>query len=482
MKLKKLLKSTYFNRVIGSKEIEITALTTSSKAVAPGNLFIAKRGGAKFISEAINAGASAILTDMYDPFLKEDVVQVISSDLSKTEAQMASAFYQFSPEELFLVGITGTNGKTTTSYLIKHLLDSLNDPCGLIGTVEWIVGENVYPSTHTTPDLITNYKLFHEMVESGCKAAVMEVSSHGIDQERVQGIAFDVAIFTNLTQDHLDYHASMDAYAQTKAKLFENLAPQKTAIINADSDASSIMFKNCHAHLITYSIDRPSDLFARNIRMSESETQFEVNYKGEKIPFTTPLIGRFNIYNTLAAAATLLTRGYTLKEIASHLKTFKGAAGRLDRVPTKANFHLFVDYAHTEDALRNVLSTLNELKTKRLITLFGCGGCRDQGKRPKMGQVAENLSDVLILTTDNPRSEDPKQIMQQILSGIKNPTQAIVEYDRKKAIEHAINMAEEGDIVLLAGKGHETYQIFAHETIAFDDRQIAQEIILNRYA
>lgn len=486
IKLKKLLKNIPDVAVKGSKEIEINGICTHSKCVAPGNLFIAKKGltndGARFIPDAIAAGAVAIVTDLYDPFYP-DVVQILTKDVTAIEAQLAEEYYQCASQKLFLIGITGTNGKTTTSYLIKHIFDGCQTSCGLIGTVEWIVGQHIFPSNMTTPDLIINHKLFHEMVMQECRACVMEVSSHALDQERIRAIEFDVAIFTNLTQDHLDYHKSLQAYAASKAKLFASLqkgkkAYPKWAVLNADSPYKEQMQRECSAAVLTYGIDTPSDLMAQDIRLSPQGLTCRVCYKAESIFLKSALIGRFNVYNLLAAIGASLVRGFTLQACISALSSFKGVLGRLERVQNARGLNIFVDYAHTDDALKNVLETLKELQAKRIFTVFGCGGSRDSSKRPKMGAVVERYSDLVFITSDNPRSEDPLEIIAQILTGLSHPERAHVIPDRKEAIRQAIDLCTPDDILLIAGKGHETTQIFSHTTINFDDRQCAQTCCL----
>ncbi len=474
MRLKTLLKD-HLELIKGSKDVVITGITSHSKKVAPGNLFIAKKGmthnGSSFIAEALNGGAVCLLTDMYDPFLK-GMSQIVSPNIEEIEALVASRFYGHPTKKLFLVGVTGTNGKTTSTYMIKHLLDALNASSGLIGTVEWIVGKQHLPSSHTTPDLMTNYKLFHDMVQNGCKAATMEVSSHALVQGRVRGIEFDVAIFTNLTLDHLDYHGTIEHYAAAKAKLFSQC---KVAVINQDSPWASFMIEKCSSKVLTYGITSSSDVQALDIKLKADGTEFTVSYNQEKVLFKTSLIGRFNVYNALGAIAVCLAKGISLQKIASLLSSFKSVQGRLERVENTKGIHVFVDYAHTDDALSNVLLTLKEFAQGRLITVFGCGGDRDQAKRPKMGSVAEALSDYVIVTSDNPRTEDPLQIIKQILVGIKNPKHILVEPDRAEAIKKALRAAKPGDIVLIAGKGHETYQIFSDATLPFDDREIVRE-------
>lgn len=471
MKLKQLFKDIPVTWK-GNKETEISSLTANSKNAAPGALFLAKRGkagdGHRFIAEAVAAGASAVLTDTYDPFLS--VVQIIYPDVNSLEPLLAKRFYQDPTEQLSIFGVTGTSGKTTTTFLIKHLLEQ-EAPCGLIGTVSWMTGKKVIPATLTTPDHLTLMELFYEMGKDGCKTAIMEVSSHALDQGRVQGISFAAAVYTNLTQDHLDYHHSMEEYAAAKAQLFH---ATEVGIINGDDPWAHVMLQKCTAKVILYGLQAHLDLYASDLELSASGMKFTVHWKGESAHFKTLLIGRFNIYNILAATAVALTQGQALVDIATRLENFSGVPGRLERVVNQRNLQVFVDYSHKPDALKNVLQTLREFKKGRLITVFGCGGNRDIQKRPQMAAISENLSDVSIVTNDNPRNEDPDEIARQIISGFQHKNY-FVELDRKKAIEQALQMANPDDIVLIAGKGHEAYQIFAHQTIVFDDREIVKQ-------
>jgi len=475
MKLKKLFKDIPVEEIKGSKEIEITGICAHSKWVAPGNLFIAKKGikrdGGLYIAEAIAAGAVAVLTDIYDPFLK-GVVQIIHKEVASIEPLLAGRYYHEAYTKLLMIAFTGTNGKTTGTFLTKHLLDGLGLLSGVIGTIEWVIGQQTLPSTHTTPDILTNHKLFFEMVQNQCKAVVMEVSSHALEQQRVQGLLFDIAVFTNLSLDHLDYHSTMENYAAAKSKLFTHHA--KAAVVNIDNEWTSTIIKNAKLPLLTFGINNQADLTATHIILTTQGIQCNIQYKGQTLPFRCNLIGRFNIYNCLAAIGVGLTYGAPLDKILSILRTFKNVPGRLERVANKAGLHIFVDYAHSDEALANVLETLKEFKQGRLITLFGCGGDRDRSKRPKMAAVAEKFSDAIFVTSDNPRSEDPIAIIQEILKGFKDPNKVVVEPDRASAINRAVKMAAPDDIVLIAGKGHELYQIFAHHTIEFDDRKVAQ--------
>lgn len=495
MKLKKLIKDIPIQSIRGSKELEITGVCANSKLVAPGNLFIARKGrmqdGVQYIPEALSAGAVAILTDIYDPSLSKAVTQIIHPNVASLEGLIAAHFHQFASQELFLVGITGTNGKTTTSFLVKYLLDHLDLPCGLIGTIEYIIGQHRYKATRTTPDAASIQKMLREMILQGCRSAVMEVTSHALDQNRVDHIDFDTAVFTNLTLDHLDYHHSMESYCQAKNKLFRSLNSSKQkkvhpyakkAIVNIDSPWHLQMLEGCKCDVISYGIAGKADLKAEQISLGSSGTTFDLSYRGEKVALTWPLVGRFNAYNCLAATAVALSREIPLKTIASILANASSVPGRLEAVGNPLGLKIYVDFAHSDDALQNVLDCLQEFKADRLIVVFGCGGNRDASKRPKMAQVCEEYADLSIVTSDNPRNEDPAEIIRQIKTGFSRTNSHIVELDRYKAIEKAIEIATPRDIILIAGKGHETQQIFAHKTIDFDDRKIALHICQHKAA
>ncbi len=460
VKLKQLIRD-FEVETKGNKEVEITGISSDSRTVSPGSLFIAKKGdsfdGTQFIPDAVQAGAVAILTDLFDPFLKE--TQIIHPNPSEIEAKLAARYYGCPSKELFVVGVTGTKGKTTTTYLIKHLLDHLGMPSGLVGTVETVIGENRFFSTLTTQDVISNQRALKEMVQKGCGAAVLEVSSHGLAQGRVDEIEFDLAIFTNLYPDHLDYHLSMDEYASAKKKLFDRA---EKAILNADSPWAQFMGKG-----FTFGIEK-GDLRAKNIRLGPNGTEFQI----DDTLFQIPLIGRFNVYNALAAIAVGVERGAKLEAIRDCLKTFGSVPARLERIG-----NVFIDFAHTGEALENVLRTLKEIATRKVIVVFGCGGNRDPQRRIGMARSADEWADVAIITNDNPRKEDPEEIARQILSGFQKKI-PLVELDRKKAIEKALQMAEEDDLVLIAGKGHERVQIFRDQTIPFDDAEVVRNVLI----
>ncbi len=479
IKLKKLLKDLPEIQVKGSREIEITGICANSHCIAPGNLFAAKKGlthdGTQFIPDAISAGASAVLTDIYDPSLK--VVQLIHKDVKGAEAQLAARFYDNPCQQLFMVGVTGTNGKTTTTYLVKHLLDGWGEPCGLVGTIEYVIGPHRHEADRTTPDICTNQKMLAEMVKHGCKGASMEVTSHALIQERTSQILFDVVVFTNLTQDHLDYHVTMEEYAAAKNLLFSQ--PQKPgarAVVNKDDPWFERMVQNCTLPLLTYAIDQPADLRTTSLALYPDRTEFTVHYGDASVHIQTPLAGRHNVYNSLAVIGVGLCRGIPLDQLPPLLARSPAVPGRLQRVPNALDLNLYVDYAHKPAAMVNVLTTLREATTGRLIIVFGAGGDRDRTKRPLMGAAAENYADVVIVTSDNPRSEDPGNICDEVCAGFKDSAKPKVILDRLEAITEAIRMATPNDMVLIAGRGHELRQVFAHHTKDFNDAEIAQQI------
>ncbi len=476
MKLKKLLREIEQVQVKGSKEVEFSGVSSNSKLVAPGNLFVARTGlkesGVKYIPEAISAGAAGIVTDMYDPTITE-VVQIIHPNPGAIEGALAAEYYHHPCKELHLVGITGTCGKTTTAFLTKSILDSLGGRTGLIGTVEYIIGDNRYQASRTTPDVCMNHKLLRDMLNQKCDGAVMEVTSHALDQNRVDKINFSIGVFTNLSQDHLDYHETMEAYFESKKKLFTKC---QKAIVNLDSPYAERILGSFKGQTLTYGIEKDADLKAIHIRYTSNGSDFQLSYRGEIVNATLPLIGKYNIYNALAAVSVALLKGYDLPRIASVLENVPQVTGRLEAVKNVAGLKIFVDFAHKEDALRNVLESIRDLKPRKVITVFGCGGDRDRTKRPKMGAVCAELSDLSIITNDNPRSEDPEAIAKEIIKGFIDPVKFVVELDRSKAILMAIEMATPEDVILIAGKGHESYQIFAHHTTEFDDCKVAAEL------
>jgi UDP-N-acetylmuramoyl-L-alanyl-D-glutamate--2,6-diaminopimelate ligase len=470
-----------------------------SRRVRQGAAFVAMRGGTtdgnNYVDAAIAQGAAAIVTDAAETYARlrrgrpEMVVACVEHG-RRALAQLAAAVYGHPERRLKVSAVTGTNGKTTTVYLLEQLLRAAGRKCVLIGTIETRIGDAVRPSEHTTPEASDLYEILAEGVRAGATEVVMEMSSHALEQERVWGIPVDVAIFTNLTQDHLDYHGTMGAYFEAKARLFEGVgggAP-RVAVINSDDRYSNMLrfrASSAGSELMTYETDHYSGNYrAEQIVLQAGETTFLFTTPaGNNAAIRSPLTGGVNVYNLLAAMCAALARGMTLGEIAAAVPQLKPAPGRFEvvRGPREAGFTVVVDYAHTDDALKNLIALARELvgaQKGRVITLFGCGGDRDKTKRPKMGRVSGEGSDLVVLTSDNPRSEEPMAILDEALAGVRETkTEFIVEPDRGAAIGLAIRAARPGDIVLIAGKGHEKVQILRDRTVPFDDIAVAQQIL-----
>jgi UDP-N-acetylmuramoyl-L-alanyl-D-glutamate--2,6-diaminopimelate ligase len=400
-------------------------------------------------------------------------------------ADISAEFFGHPDRDLKCVGITGTNGKTTTAYLVKHIFDSVGFNSGLIGTVKYIVAGEERPATHTTPESIELQQMLAEIRDTGGRSVAMEVSSHALVQKRVRGVEFDAAIFTNLTQDHLDYHETMDSYFEAKALLFEALAVQKSkkgrAVVNSDDRFGQRLIDRISKKIktVTFGQNVHAEFRASSIRQDLYGTRFALEARGKSYLVRTPLIGLFNVYNVLAALAASMTCGVELRRAIDAIADAPQVPGRLERVPSRRNFQVFVDYAHTDDALRNVLQTLREANPARLITVFGCGGDRDRAKRPLMAYAGESLADLAILTSDNPRSENPEDILKEMEKGLSQRNHEKI-VDREQAIRRAIDLAGPGDIVLIAGKGHEKTQEFADRKVPFDDVAIATRAISDK--
>lgn len=470
MKLHTLIANLEFIRVIGSKEGEVTGLCSHSKQLLFGNLFIAKKGCQEaYIEEAVANGALGVVTEVYNPFLPPHIVQLVTKDVAVMELELARRFYKEPAAKLFSIGVTGTNGKTTTTYLAKHFCEKVGIKTGLIGTNEYLIHKRSLPSLYTTPDLLALQKLLREMVKNDCSAVAMEVSSHGLDQNRVALIDFSVAIFTNLTQDHLNYHKNFEEYFQAKAKLFKELGSNKTAVLPDEGIWSERLQAMTKANIITYGFSEKAMVRAANIKLTLQGSYFDLHFLEQRVAVHLSLLGRFNILNYLAAVAALLSQGYSVKELVRDSQSIPNVAGRIEPVANEYGYNVFIDYAHTPDALENVLRALREYTSGRVIVAFGCGGVRDQGKRPLMGAIAERYADYVIITSDNPRTEDPLSIAKAIEGGMQGKNH-VIEVDRKKAIALALREASSQDLILIAGKGHENYQVFAHQTIDFDDR------------
>jgi UDP-N-acetylmuramoyl-L-alanyl-D-glutamate--2,6-diaminopimelate ligase len=467
--------------VAADPRLPVAHVTHDSRAVQPGSMFVAIRGlaadGNAFVDAALRKGAVVIVSEAAAP---PGVPWVRVPDARIALAVFSAAVLGDPAGSLRLVGVTGTNGKTTTSYLIDAALRAHGERVGLLGTVQYRIGDRVAEAVRTTPESSDLQALFKEMVEAGCSHAVLEVSSHSLELKRVHGCEFQVAVFTNLTRDHLDFHGDMDRYFAAKRVLFESLLREDgTAIVNVDDDRGAAIAAASRGRVWTYGLDRPADLRARDVTLSLDGTRFHVDSPAGSFEIKTPLLGRFNVENLLAAFGAALALGLAPEKALAGLRSLRGVPGRLERVDAGQDFAVVVDYAHTDDALKNLLETVRELQPRRIITVFGCGGDRDKTKRPLMGAVASRLSDVVVVTSDNPRSEPPEAIIEEIqrgMNGRRGPERHVI-VDRREAIGRALEMAGAGDAVVIAGKGHETYQVLRDRTIPFDDRQVARDVL-----
>jgi UDP-N-acetylmuramoyl-L-alanyl-D-glutamate--2,6-diaminopimelate ligase len=464
--------------------LQITGIAEDSRLVQPGNLFIARGGtqtdGSKYIEEAQRRGAVAVVTT---PLTNCPLPQIPYYDPSAAASLLANAFYDHPSESFKVLGVTGTNGKTTTTYLIRHVLNKLKQRCGMIGTVEIDDGRACHESTMTTPGAIELAQLLAAMRDKQCKAAALEISSHSLHQGRVAGVHFAGAAFTNLTGDHLDYHQTMDHYAAAKAMLFEKLPSHGIAAVNADDPWTPRIIRDCPARITRFGFNESADYRARDIAATADGTHFILHTPDGNAEVSLQLIGKHNIENALAASALLgEVFGLSVHQLAAALKDATGAPGRLQTVRANQPFAVLVDYAHTDDALENVLTALRPLTRNRLIVLFGCGGDRDRTKRPRMAATAQKLADVLYVTSDNPRTENPQRILDEITAGLDGgqPKQVYVQIDRRLAIEQALAQAVPGDVVLIAGKGHENYQIIGTTKHHFDDAEECQRVLAGR--
>jgi UDP-N-acetylmuramoyl-L-alanyl-D-glutamate--2,6-diaminopimelate ligase len=462
--------------------LEIKGIAEDSRRVEPGDLFIARSGtktdGQRYVTDAAARGAVAVLTESR----LDDcpIPQIIVTSAARAASVLANAFRGHPSRSIKTFAITGTNGKTTTAYLIRHLLGKAKHKCGLIGTVEIDDGNNRCEAEMTTPSSIEVANLLRAMQDNGCSACAMETSSHALDQHRIAGVRFAGAGFTNLTGDHLDYHKTMDAYATAKARLFESLDEEAVAVVNADDAWSARMIENCEARIIKFGFGRTADYRATDVAITSEGSNFVLTTPDGKTEVKMQLIGRHNIENALTAAALVgETLGLSVHQIAAGLKDAQGAPGRLQSIRAGQPFAVLVDYAHTDDALQNVLSALRPLTRGKLRVIFGCGGNRDRTKRPRMARTAQQLADVVYVTSDNPREEQPQAILDEIVAGFsKNSGKTIVvEPDRRLMIERALADCGKGDVLLIAGKGHENYQIIGTTKHHFDDVEEATRAI-----
>ncbi|WP_295229514.1 UDP-N-acetylmuramoyl-L-alanyl-D-glutamate--2,6-diaminopimelate ligase [Veillonella sp.] len=488
--LKDIISTLDVQQVQGNQNVSIQDITADSRAVKPNSLFIALDGatvdGHNYIDKAVDAGAVAVIVSK-PVTVPADVCVITVDDTRQAMMVCVPYFFDYPANRMRMVGVTGTNGKTTTTHMIRHILKAQGFKVGVIGTVHIMIGDTSYPIHNTTPDVVDLQHILHQMVQENVEYCVMEVSSHALALGRVSGVEFDTAVFTNLTQDHLDFHKTFENYLAAKCKLFEQVsAPNqvkdnKGAVINIDDSYGYRVMEKTTAPTITYSTLGKGTLNASDVHMSTKNSQYTVNYKGESYPVSMNTTGLFNVYNTLAAIGACLQEGISMEAIDTALKTFSSVPGRFELIEEGQDFAVVVDYAHTPDGLQNILETAKAIKENRIIIVFGCGGDRDATKRPIMGRIAAEYGDKIYVTSDNPRTEDPVQIVKDVEVGVKEALREGTSYevivDRREAINHAIHDAKAGDIVIIAGKGHENYQILKNETIHFDDREEARKAL-----
>jgi UDP-N-acetylmuramoyl-L-alanyl-D-glutamate--2,6-diaminopimelate ligase len=487
MQLKNLVAAIPIRQVIGPLDRAVESIAYDSRRVQRNGLFVALRGekfdGHDFIGQAVEKGASVIVAEREEKHPRATCIVV--ENARNALADLSATFYGFPARKLKLAAVTGTNGKTTTTFLIKHICEKAGMRCGLIGTVRSEIGERVLPAARTTPESLDLQELLSQIVNAGCRAVAMEVSSHALAQERTRGLEWNVAVFTNLTQDHLDFHGTMKNYFEAKVKLFTGLAQQEkkkkpVAIVNIDDRHGEQLLGKIDRKIpvTTFGMGARADFRASNYRMESGGTSYQLDARGKSYLVRVPLIGRFNVANSLAALAAANALGIGMREAVLSLAKSPQVPGRLERVPARRQFQMFIDYAHTPDALLNVLKTLRELEPHRLIVVFGCGGDRDRAKRPQMGTIADQYADYAIITSDNPRKEDPAAIITAVGKGFRSDRFEKI-FDRAQAIARAVEIAQPRDIILIAGKGHENYQEFADHTVPFEDIQVALRALEN---
>ncbi len=482
MKLIDVIRNLEIVHIFGEKNIDVKGVAYDSRNVGEDYVFVCIEGlktdGHQYIPQAIEKGAKVLVVEK-DVDVSPDITVVKVINGRRALSRMGANYYGNPSDHMRIIGVTGTNGKTTTTHLIKQVLETNLVKSGLIGTLSYKILEKEYKASNTTPESLELHRLFHEMRINDVDTCTMEVSSHSLELGRVEDVSFEIGVFTNLTPDHMDFHGSTENYKKSKTKLFY----QTTAanIINIDDPYGNEIaeeIKKLNTTLITYGVNSKADIYAENIQTSSKGsilTLVTPRFRGE-VKIHTP--GLFSVYNALAAICVCYTLDFSFDQIKEGIESFHGVSGRFELVPDTGDHTIVVDYAHTPDALENILKTIQGFATGKMITVFGCGGDRDKTKRPMMGEIAGNLSDYCVITSDNPRTEDPESILNDIEVGIKK-TQCKYKMilDRKEAIREAIRMSKENDIVLIAGKGHETYQIFGNTVIDFDDKKIAQEIL-----
>jgi len=485
MKLKDVLDDIDTEFIKGETDIEISELRYDSREVEENNLFIAVSGfeadGHDYIEKAVENGAAAVVIEKEIEHYRSDITYIRVENSRRVMAELANNFFKHPLRYIDLIGITGTNGKTTTAYLIYKILKKSGIKTALFGTIKNIIEDQELDSKRTTPESVDLYRYFSRMVEKDVRYAVMEVSSHALDLYRVHGMEFTLAVFTNLTSEHLDYHESLASYRQVKSKLFSQLNHNGFAVVNIDDSSSSLMLKKSSGENYTYSINNPqANLFVKEYSLNQSGIEYQSSGLFEE-KYSLKLGGIFNIYNSLAAVLSTYLLGVKKEVISESLSEVKGVPGRFELINCGQDYQVIVDYAHTSDGMKNVLEAAENIKKNKMIVLFGCGGDRDKGKRPAMAELAEKHADYVIVSNDNPRSEDPEEIFSDIKKGFSSDFNRYeVIADRKEAIQKAVNIAEKDDLVLLLGRGHEKYQIIKDQKIELDDREVAKKAVKNR--
>ena len=461
-------------------DVEITGITNDSRKVRPGYLYVAIKGykadGHNFIKKSLECGAQAIVSEE-KLSLDTSIPQIVVRNTRKALSSLSCCFYNNPSQKINVVGVTGTNGKTTTTFLTKSIIEKAGYEAGLIGTINYQIGEKMITAQETTPESVELQRLIAEMVAAKMKFAVMEVSSHSAIQHRIENIDFKTAVFTNITAEHLDYHKTISNYMNAKLELFKNLRKDSFAVLNADDEFSEYFADRTNAKILWYGIKNDADIKAEICRESTSDIMIKLKYSGKEIDMKMPFVGVHNVYNVLAAVASAISLGFELDVIKSGIETAPTVPGRLESVPCNRGFEVVVDYAHTPHALETVLQALRNLVKGKILLVFGCGGDRDKEKRPLMGRIADEKSDIFWLTNDNPRSEDPLNIIDGIKAGIKPGRSFHTQINRHKAIADALSEATDGDLVLVAGKGHEKYQIIKDTITPFDDREVIKAIL-----
>ena len=481
---------TMFGQMVVTHDVEVSHIQYDSRHVQRGDMFVAISGseydGHAFIKNAVDNGAKAVVMDRDDAmpdsfFMHAGVVKIVVPNGRVALAKISANYFNHPSDKLTLIGITGTNGKTTTTNLVRSILKEYGNTVGLIGTIEYNIGNTVIPATHTTPESLELNDLLHRMVEQGCSSAVMEVSSHALHQHRVHGFDFTAAVFTNLTQDHLDYHSSMEEYFTAKKMLFERLELSASAIINLDDEWGRRMINCTSAKVLSYGTNTSADVRAVNIKLSMAGTRFAIVHKEEETLIESSMVGRFNVYNILAAFATGIALHILPSTIQRAIRNTTVVRGRFEQIASPKGWTAIIDYAHTPDAIEKALMAIHDVFDSsvrgRIITVFGCGGNRDRTKRPKMAQIVTELSDITLVTSDNPRHENPDAIIDEIMAGVKSGATVYRETDRTKTIMVALGMAKKNDVVLIAGKGHEEYQVMGNQKIHFSDREVIEEFL-----